>query len=510
MNTEHWIRFDALLDRLKTLNYSMNVMRWDAETGAPHSGMEARSEALAFLSGLYYQTLAAPEVADLITFLEEDLTRRNEGDVDSDIWVKKAKIRKFKREFEAITKIPENEYTEYVKLTSKATIVWEQAKHKNDFTAFAPYLEDIIGCIRKFAVYRGGLPGRLYDVYLEDYEPGMTMDKYDVFFDTLRKGIVPLVGKVSEASATNDLTFLNQDYGKNGQKELAENILRTIGFDLERGMLAESEHPFTLTLAPEDVRLTTHFYPDNVLSSFFSSAHEGGHGIYEQCCDQELVGRYLAEGASSGIHESQSRLYENGLCRSPHFWKGYFGKLQALFPEQLKNVTHEQFVKAVNHVKPSFIRVEADELTYSLHVMIRYEIERDLIEGKVEVSELPKIWNDKMKSYLGITPPTDTLGVLQDTHWSNGLFGYFPTYALGNAYAAQILKAMEKDIEVGELLEKGEFLPIRKWLTEKIHRFGMGKTPEELMVIATHEPLDASYYVDYLREKFSTIHGLVL
>lgn len=499
MNQQLWNQLDDLLLKLKKLDYALNVMQWDAETGAPHSGMKARSESQGYLSSLSYQLMGDASVKSLLNDLEKDL---NENEP-----LNTAKYRKFKRAYDAMTCIPENEYVDFVKLTSESTVIWEQAKHENDFNKFAPYLEKMIEMLRRFAVYRGGQKGSLYNIFLEDYEMGMTVEKYDHFFDALRAGVVPLVQEISEKCKKNKIDFLKVNYDLKKQGVVAEDLLNRIGFDLNRGKLAESEHPFTLTLDPSDVRLTTHYYEDNLLSSIFSSIHEGGHGIYEQNCDPERTGLYLAEGASSGIHESQSRLFENGFGRHPEFWKSYFPILVKLFPNELSHVTEEDFIKGVNHVESSFIRVEADELTYSLHVMLRYEIERDLIEGNIQVKDLPDLWNAKMKSYLGIEPPTDTLGVLQDTHWACGLFGYFPTYALGNAYAAQILHKMETEIDVEKQLSELNFVPMKQWLTDKIHCYGASKTPEELMVIATDEPLNPAYYVSYLKDKFRKIYG---
>lgn len=494
-----WNDFESRLKKLKTIRYASSIMEWDAQTGAPKSGMEPRAEALGYMSELYYGIMAAKESGEQLAALELKKDQLNE--------LQLAMLKKFKREYDSVTKIPENEYIEFTMLVSKASNVWEDAKKDSDFALFAPYLEQIVDFIRKFADYRG-YTDHPYNTFLDDYEPGMTVAKLDVFFDQLRKGIVPLVKAISEKGNAIRTDFLQREFPIEQQKAYSKYLLDHMGFNLEKGMIAESVHPFMMGIDPDDIRLTSRYYIDNVVSSLFSTAHEGGHAIYEQNCDKAITGFYMAEGVSSGIHESQSRLYENSFIRSRSFWEGHYDVFRTFFPEQTADVTFDEFFRAVNASSRTLIRIESDELTYSLHIMLRYEIEKGLMEKTIKVSDLPELWNRKMEEYLGITPPNDGVGVLQDTHWSCGLFGYFPTYALGNAYAAQVLQAMNKDLDVEGALKKGDFNSLKGWLGERIHKYGSVKTPDELMVIATGETLNPDYYVKYLQDKFTALYDL--
>ncbi|MGL4969872.1 MAG: carboxypeptidase M32, partial [Fusobacteriaceae bacterium] len=371
---------------------------------------------------------------------------------------------------------------------------------------FQDYLKKIFSFSKKFAHYRRKDGEDLYNIILSDYEKGMDIEKLDFFFQTLKVEIVPLLKKIKEKNLDYS-KFLAGSVPVENQKIISKFIGQYLGFDFNRGVLAESAHPFTLTVNMDDVRLTTRYIENLPLSSIFSTIHEAGHGIYEQGIDPFLKDTTLADGTSMGIHESQSRFYENIVGRSQSFWETLFPKLQIEYT-YLKNISFQDFYRGINSVQPSLIRVEADELTYSLHIMVRYEIEKGIFRGEYEIENLPQIWREKMEEYLGIAPDNDSDGVLQDVHWSCGLIGYFPSYALGNAYSLQILHAMKKELDIDNLLKKGDLEKIKEWLQKKIHIHGKCKTPEEIMLEVTGESLNPKYYTDYLKEKYTRIYNI--
>ncbi|MBF4694122.1 carboxypeptidase M32 [Fusibacter ferrireducens] len=492
-------RFEESQSKIKALNYATSMLFWDASTGAPKSGADARSKSIGTMSGFLYQLTVNEQIKEDLTLLMANLESLDE--------IKRVSVIEAKREYDKLTKIPMDEFQAYNELVSKSAMVWEEAKEKSDFKMFEPYLEKVINMLLKFADYRG-FEGHPYNLYIDDFEPGMSVDQLNVFFDTLRARVVPLLQKIMDKKREIPTDFLKKNYPKDLQDQVSRQLLSLMKFDLERGLLKESVHPFTMGVDIDDVRLTTHYYENDLASAMLSTAHEGGHAIYEQNIDRKLQQTLLATGTSNGIHESQSRLYENNFCKSHAFISYFLPYLKSVFPEQLKEVGVETFYKGLNKVEPSLIRIEADELTYSLHIMIRYEIELGLIDGTIKVSELPSVWNQKVKDYLGIVPSNDAEGVLQDVHWSEGLFGYFPTYALGSAYAAQIAHYMGKEIDIEDCLSKGDFEPLTKWLNSKVHQYGALKKPNELIELITGERLNSKYYCDYLEEKFSKVYEL--
>lgn len=493
---------DSFLDRLsqiKGLEYAGNIVYWDLATGAGSRGIDARSKSFGVLSSQVQVMMTSEAFLSELEILEEGIDQLEEKDA---FIVKEARY-----QLDRISKIPPDEYRAYTELVSKATVTWEEAKGKADFELFAPYLEEIVEYKRKFSDYFG-YEDHPYDAHIEGFERGMTVKILDVFFDELKATIVPIVKAIGEKNSQPMDDFLFLSYPVEKQKEIAENILYSIGFDKNAGEMKESEHPFTMGLDVSDVRLTTHYYQNHLTSALFSTIHEGGHGIYEQNFSEEIAGTILADGTSAGIHESQSRLYENNIGRSEAFWSYFYPELQRLFKKQLDQVELPMFISAINKAEPSLIRVEADELTYSLHIMVRYEIEKALMEGSLEVKDLKEVWNEKMKAYLGIMPETDDVGVLQDVHWSDGLFGYFPSYALGTAYAAQIEKALSKDVDLEDCLRSGNYDPIKNWLNDRIHKYGLTKTANEVIELATGETFDAKYYTEYLKNKFTKLYNL--
>ena len=472
------VRFGALEKKLNAYDHAMGVIYYDSATAAPSGSAAERGETLGVLSGVYYELFAAPEVGELF---ETILANKEEFDA---LTVKKAEV--MKRDYDEISKVPQDEYIAFTKLCSDAESVWHRAKVENDFAAFAPYIDRIVETLVRFAGYYE--PEKApYDVWLSRYEKGLTQAELDVFFGSLREKIVPLLRRIQSEAVQVDDSFLHQDYPIAQQKEFSDYLMDVLGIDKNYCAIGETEHPEF---------------------SMYSVIHEGGHALYELHTADELIGSSLATGTTMGIHESQSRFFENMIGRSEPFVEYVFPKMQELFPEQLSGVTAHQMYRALNKCEPSLIRTEADELTYSLHIMVRYEIEKKLFKGEVKAADLPALWQEMMHEYLGIDVPDDTSGVLQDSHWSNAQMGYFPSYAIGSAYAAQFAAHMKKTVDVEKAVSTGDLKPVRDWLCERIWRFGRAKDPAELLEIACGEPFDPAYYTDYLTEKFSVIYGL--
>ncbi|MCX3068331.1 carboxypeptidase M32 [Cetobacterium somerae] len=489
-------KFREMIKEKKIIDSMLALLQWDLETQAPKGGYKLISEMIGELSLKSYNLTTSKEFLEMLKEL-----KKNEEKLDN---IVKREIELLEEEVEKIKVIPSEEYKMYSELTAKAQGIWEIARENNDFESFAPILEQIFNFNRKFIEYRG-IKEDVYSEILNDYEKGMNVKKLDNFFEELKKEIVPLLKEVNKNKRDfqKKVKFEVSEYN---QKLFSKEVLEYIGFDLERGVLSESAHPFTLTVNKDDVRLTTRYLKDLPFSSIFSTIHEGGHGVYEQGVDEILKDTILSDGASMGIHESQSRFYENVVGRSKEFWFGILEKSKFKY-SKLSELTLEEIYKGINEVSPSLIRVEADELTYSLHIMVRYEIEKGILSGEYLVKDLPRVWNEKMYEYLGVVPSTDSEGVLQDVHWSCGLIGYFPSYALGNVYSLQILNAMKKDINIEGTLERGELKRIKEWLREKIHRYGKLKTPKEIMVSVTGEELNPEYYIEYLKEKYKNIYN---
>ncbi len=488
----------VLEEKQSALSHAMNMIVYDGATAAPKNSAQGRGKTLGILSAYMYELIAAPENIELISYLcthESELTAEE-----------KRRMEMTEKSCLQISRIPQDEYTEYQILLNDAGAVWEKAKNENDFPAFAPYLEKIVAFNRKFAgYYDPALPA--YDALLNEYEEGMTMDVLDPFFEKLRSAIVPLLEKIRRAEPIDD-SFLYRNYPVDQQKKCAEYLMEVLKIDRGYCGLAESEHPFTDNFNNKDVRITTHFYENNLTSALYSVIHEGGHAIYELACDDRYNQTAIAGGVSMGIHESQSRFFENIIGRSEAFIHAVYPKIREFFPEQLADVTEEAFYKAVNRVQPSLIRTEADELTYCLHIMIRYELEKKLIAGTLSVEALPEEWSRLYREYLGVEVPNDTKGCLQDTHWSGGSFGYFPSYALGSAYGAQMLHSMKQDIgNPEEKLYAGDLSEIKAWLGKHIHRHASLYQPSVLFENACGA-FDASHYVDYLTEKFKKLYHI--
>ncbi|MFK9090457.1 carboxypeptidase M32 [Bacillus salipaludis] len=495
-------QFNLLDEKITHFSSIIGLADWDQKVMAPKKGRNVFAKASGTLRTEVFKLSVSKEMGDL---LEALTSPDNEVNLDH---VTKAKVREYKEYYQKSKSIPADLFQEYSILTALANDAWEEARENNDFARYLPSLEKIVAFKRKFAeIY--GYEEHPYDALLDEFEPGLTVKRLDPLFAKLRESSVSLLERIKQNGKPTQAELFGQSFEIEKQKKFNRFILPIIGFDMDAGRLDETVHPFAQTVNIGDVRLTTRYLEKNVRSALFGTIHEAGHGIYEQHVNPVYEDSVLQSGASFGIHESQSRFLENMVGRSKEFWTFFFPKLQEYFPAQLETISLEEFYRAVNTVEPSFIRVEADELTYNLHIMLRYEIEKALIGGEIEAKDLPAIWNQKMQDYLGITPITDTEGVLQDVHWSFGGIGYFPSYSLGNLYAAQILNTMQKDLpDFYTHIENGRFDLIQAWLKENIHQYGKLYTPNELIVKVTGEELNADYLVEYLEKKYSEVYGL--
>lgn len=479
-------------------NHAMGVLYLDATTAAPSDTGEGRGKTMEVLSQAVYDLTANPENGELLSYLEaymEELTPQEKREVEI-----------LRKSFDEINRIPAEEYVAYSVLINDAQDVWHKAKLNDDFDAFAPYLEKIVGFNRKFAGYYHP-EMEPYNALLNEFEEGLTMETLDAFFAQLRQTIVPLVEKIQKTGQIDD-SFLFRHYPVEIQRVFSDYLMVVMGIDGRHCGIAETEHPYTTNFNNKDVRITTHYFEDNLVSSMFSVIHEGGHALYELGCDDKYNYTALAGGVSMGIHESQSRFYENIIGRSEAFVHAIFPKVKELFPEQLKDVDETMFYRAINKAQPSLIRTEADELTYALHVMVRYEIEKKLIDGSLAVKDVPAAWKALYKEYLGVDVPSDREGCLQDSHWSGGSIGYFPSYALGSAYGPQILAKMEEELgDIWESVAKGDLSQVTNWLREHIHRHACFYKPGELFENVCGK-FDARYYTDYLTEKYTKLYNL--
>lgn len=486
-----------LQKKLYAYNAASSSFYLDSVTVAPKDTAEGRGVALGILAGEQQKLLTAPEVGEMLAFLSE---RREELS-----HVERREVEELYRKYKQMSRIPADEYMAYAMLTNEASDVWHRAKEQSDFELFRPVLEKLVDYNIKFAGYYDSTK-KPYDALLNEYERGVDMEALDKFFGTIRDRLVPLIQAIGEAPQIDD-GFLHRHYPIEAQRKFSDYLMEVLALDRGHCTIGETEHPFTLEFNNKDVRITTNYKEDSVVDSMYSVIHEGGHAKYELGIRDDLQYTCLAGGVSMGVHESQSRFYENLIGRSRPFIEAIFPKMQEFFPEQLADVTAEQMYLAVNRVEPSLIRTEADELTYSLHVMIRYEIEKQLIGGTLAVKDVPKVWNRLYKEYLGVDVPDDRHGCLQDSHWSGGSFGYFPSYALGSAYGAQMLKRMEQDQNVWDAVAKGDLSGVSAWLGEKVHQYGSLLEPADVVKNACGE-FDPTVYTDYLTKKYSEIYGL--
>ena len=469
----------------------------DSLTVAPSGTAEGRGVAMSILAGERHALFANEAVGELLAFLSE-----HKAELDYPV---RRQVEVLSRSYRQLIAIPADEYMEYTRLTNEASDVWHKAKETNDFALFLPLLEQIISFNRRFAAYYDSekLP---YDALLSEYERGVDMAYLDRFFADIREKLVPIIHAIGAAPAIDD-SFLHLHYPLEGQRRFSDYLMEVLQLDRRHCTIGETEHPFTMEFNNKDVRITTKYNEYDLAKSMYAVIHEGGHAKYELGIADELSYTCLSGGTSSGIHESQSRFYENLIGRSLPFIRAIFPTLQQIFPQQLGNVTAEQFYRAVNKSQPSLIRIEADELTYPLHIMVRYEIEKRLIDGTLAAKDVPAEWNRLYREYLGVDVPDDKNGCLQDCHWSGGMFGYFPSYALGSAYGAQMLRVMEGEMDVWGSVERGDLTAVSAWLGEKIHRHGRLLEPADALKNACGS-FDPTAYTDYLVKKFTALYDL--
>jgi carboxypeptidase Taq len=490
------------LSDIHHLHMAAALLDWDQQTYMPPLGVAARAEQRATLSKLAHTLFTGDETRSLLERAEQEGAGLP---LDSDDG---ALLRVARRDLDKATRIPTELVVEFARVTALAQEEWAKARAANDFPAFAPWLEKIIDLTRRTAEALG-YEERLYDALLDQYEPGMTAAQIDAIFGGLKQETVPLARAIFERVDAVDASVLTRDYDEEKQRRFAEKVLADCGFDFQGGRQDRSVHPFCTHFSRSDVRITTRYDRNFLSMALFGSLHEMGHGLYEQGVGESLEGSILASGASLGLHESQSRLWENLVGRSRPFWQRYYPDLQAVFPVALGDVSAEAFYRAMNRVAPTLIRVEADEVTYNLHIILRYELENALLEGRLSVADAPEAWNAKMEELLGIRPSTNAEGILQDVHWSIGIMGYFPTYSLGNILSVQLWEKALADVpSIPEDVARGEFRPLLAWLRENVHQHGRKYLPGELIRRVTGSPLTAEPYVRYLRTKFGEIYGV--
>jgi carboxypeptidase Taq len=502
--------YDNLLAKVKELmilQSTESLVRWDMETKMPPRGIDLRSQQLAQLSQIEHRMATDPEIGVFLDKIEE---HSDYGSLDE---IQRRNIYLTRKNYDEQTKLPEKLVVETERQRAITIDRWKKAKAARDFHLFKPELEKLYDLKRRAAeilmdVKKTATP---YDALIDIYEPRMTSDVIASVFDELRKNLILIIEKCLAAPRQPDVSILRRRVPIDVQREISRSLAGFIEYDITSksawGRIDETEHPFT-TGYFDDVRITTHYYEDNVASSIFSILHEGGHAKYEQGLKREWMYQPIGAACSFGLHESQSRFVENIVGRSPEFWKYYLPRLKSITGDVFSDVSLDDFVRAINLVKPSKIRVEADEVTYCLHIVIRFEVERDLFAGKVRIAELPRVWNEKYLSYLGLRIEDDSEGVMQDTHWAGGDFGYFPSYALGNIYSGQILSRMVKDIpDWSEELSEGSFHGIGEWLAENVYSYGNLYDPADLLKRITGEEANVRHYVDYLNSKYSRLYG---
>lgn len=482
-----------------------SILDWDQETYMPSAAAEIRSEQLKIMAGLIHKSRVSSAFAKALAKLID--LKNGKILVNGLKPAQKAALQIWRRDYVKDTCLPSSFVEEFAKVSSQSILAWRSAKSQNTFHTFAPYLEKIIYMNRKKAELLG-YEDHPYDALLDLYEPEISTAEVTVLFNDLQSSIKKIIKKIKSSKPIED-RFLFGKFNADKQLEFSHVLMKAIGYDLTRGRLDLSTHPFSSSVHPNDSRITTHVHADSLMSNILATMHECGHSLYEMGLPEEHYGSPLGEAVSLGVHESQSRWWETRIGLSKPFWQYFFPLLQKSFPKALEKTSLDKFYKAINKVEPSFIRIEADEVTYSLHVILRFEIEKALIEGSLSVHEIPEAWNAKMQDLLGIVPSSDKEGCLQDIHWSMGAFGYFPTYTLGNLYASQLFASFEKEhSNWSQRVAKGELLFIKEWLNKNIHHHGRQYSSKELIKRVTGEKFSANDYVDYLNNKYKNIYQL--
>jgi carboxypeptidase Taq len=495
-------RLKAILAEVTDLSRAAALLEWDQETYMPPGGVEARSDQLSTLLRLSHVRSTGDDVGALLGELEDETSGSPFDSFEASL------VRVTRRDYDQDRKLPADLVSEVARAGAMARPVWDKARREGDFKLFAPALATNVELNRRLAD-AFGYAERPYDALLERYEPGMTTNELETIFAELKKAIVPLVAGIARHADAVDDRVLYAGYDPEVQVKYALDVVTRLGYDLERGRQDISAHPFSTSFGPGDVRITTRVSRDFFNECLFGSIHESGHAMYNQGIGDDIDRTPLWGGASPGVHESQSRLWENLVGRSRPFWKHFFPSLRSTFPDQLRGIDDEAFFKAVNKSYPSLIRVEADEVTYNLHVLLRFELENDLLEGRLKVADLPEAWNELVRTYLGIDVPNNRDGVLQDIHWSYVGFGVFPGYTLGNLMGAQLMEKIRTDLpDLDAQIEAGKFAALLDWLRKNVHQHGRKFTPNELLERATGKPLTAAPWIAYVQKKFGDLYGI--
>lgn len=495
-------RLKEILAEVTDLSRAVAVLDWDQETNMPPGGVAARAQQLSTLMTLSHDRFVSEEVGRLLEALESEVANRH---FDSD---EVSLVRVTRRDYEQERKLPSELVSEVASAGSTARPHWEKARRDADFKLFAPYLDKNVELNRRLADALG-YEDRPYDALLDRFEPGMRTAELEAIFAEIKKAVVPLIADIARNADAVDDRVLYRGFDPGLQLRYAEDVVKRLGYDLNRGRQDISTHPFSTAFGPGDVRITTRVSRGFFNECLFGSIHEAGHAMYNQGIGEAIDRTPLWGGASPGVHESQSRLWENLVGRSQAFWRHFYPSLRSVFPEPLQGVDEEAFYRAVNRSYPSLIRVEADEVTYNMHVLLRFELETELLDGTLKVKDLPEAWNARIKSYLGINVPNDGEGVLQDIHWSSVGFAVFPAYTLGNLIGAQLMTKIRADVpDLDAQIEKGEFGALLAWLRKHVHRHGRKFTPNELLERATGKTLSAAPWIAYVRQKFGVLYGL--
>jgi len=478
------------------LSSCLELLEWDEEVYMPRGGVEHRAEQMALLAGLVHDRGTDPRYDELLGVVEHSLLV---SDPESPTAVN---VRELRRGFDRERRIPRRLVEESARVNALASQAWAESRRRDDFKTFAPWLDRVFALAREEADAVGYVGAR-YDALLDDYEPGMTTDRLSELFARLEAGLVQLVDSLRDTPAPAPSHVLAREFPLERQRIFVDGVASALGFDLERGRIDVGNHPFCTSIGPGDVRIALRYYPRNFARGLFALLHEVGHALYDQGLDPAHYGMPMGEAASLGLHESQSRLWENLVGRSDGFWRHFYPQLQSVFHESLHDISRETFRRVINHVAPGIIRVQADEVTYDLHILIRFELERALLSGDLRAGELPGAWAEMYQRYLGVTPENDRTGCLQDAHWSEGLIGYFPTYTLGNVYAAQLFDAAERAVgPLDEAFAAGNFRTLRDWLGEHVHRHGQRYTVAELIERVTGSAPDPSALIASLSRRY--------
>ena len=494
-------KLKELLGEVSDINRAASVLSWDQQVNMPPGGGEARGQQLATLGKIAQEKFTSDEVGKLLEDLKQEFVGAEPASDDA------AMIRVAGRNYDKAKRVPPEFVSEQAIAATKGFEAWVAARSKSDFSIFRPHLERNVELVEKYISF---FPpsDHPYDTLLDDYEPGMKTAEVKAIFDGLRPKQVKLIRAIKEGKQVKD-DFLHIKYNEKKLWDFGVDVITQYGYEWSRGRQDKAPHPFETTFSVNDVRITTRFEPENPMATLFSTFHESGHAMYEQGINPKYERTALSGGTSLAIHESQSRMWENLVGRSLPFWEHFFPALKKTFPSQLEGVSLKSFYKAINKVEPSLIRVNADEATYNLHIMLRLEMEIGMVEGTMPIKDLPEIWNTKMQEYLGVVPPNDARGVLQDIHWSYGSIGYFSTYALGNLVSAQLWEKINKDIRnLDDQIRAGNFSELLRWLREKIHRHGHKYDPQDLVQNVTGSKITPEPYVRYLTKKYSEIYGL--